>query len=99
MSHCEIHNQSSRRGKTVVLWLGVLQDHIVLYLNIAQSLIEFGMSVDGPHMYHNEKRCIHTLDQVQSEPGLYTETGTEASLRVGFSPGSIVSISWGRTDS
>ena len=33
-------------------------------------LIEFGMSSDGPHMYHNEKRCMHTVEQVQSGPGL-----------------------------
>ena len=35
-----------------------------------EPLIEFGMSADGPHMYHNEKRCIHTVEQVQSGPGL-----------------------------
>ena len=35
-------------------------------------LIEFGMSSDGPHMYHNEKRCMYTVEQVQSGPELGT---------------------------
>ena len=30
-----------------------------------QSLIEFDMSADGPHMYDNERRFMHTVDQVQ----------------------------------
>ena len=29
------------------------------------SLIEFDMSVDGPQMCHNEKSCIHIVEQVQ----------------------------------
>ena len=96
MCHCEIHDQCERRGKEVLLSLGFLQDHMVLYLNITpflaswrsylmdlnfvthrteqdtqtindpvcdpvNPLIEFGMSVDGPHMYHIEKRCRHTV--------------------------------------
>ncbi len=59
-----------RRRKSVVLSLGVLQDHIVLYREPVNPLIEFGMSADGPHMYHIEKLGMHTVEQVQSETGL-----------------------------
>ncbi len=48
-----------------------------------KPLIEIGMSTDGPQMYHNEKRCMHTVEQVQSESGLVhrlTEAGAEPSL-------------------
>ncbi len=28
------------------------------------------MSVDDPHINHNENRCMYTVEEVQSEPGL-----------------------------
>ena len=28
------------------------------------------MSVDDPHTNHNENRCMYTVEEVQSEPGL-----------------------------
>ena len=91
-----------------------------------KPLIEFGMSADGPQMYHNETSCMHTIEQVQAEPGVvhrgWSRTKSpisgrgkrsslerrliwlrkakdfQVSVRVGFSPGSIAAISWGRTD-
>ena len=41
MRHCEIHNQSSRRGKEVVLTLGFLRDHLVLNLNIIPFFVSY----------------------------------------------------------
>ena len=37
-----------------------------------KPLNEFGMSADGPHMYHIEKCGRRTVEQVQSEPELGT---------------------------
>ena len=33
-------------------------------------MIEFDMSGDGPRMYHIENLDLHTVEEVQSEPGL-----------------------------
>ena len=41
--------------------LGVFANHVVLYLNITPFFV---MSAHGPHMYHNEKRFMHTVEQV-----------------------------------
>jgi hypothetical protein len=52
MSHFEIHNQSSRRGKTVVLSLGFLEDHIVLHLNITPVLCQLQkLSYDTVYLF------------------------------------------------
>jgi hypothetical protein len=69
MCHREIHNQSVRRRKSVDMFLGFLQDYIVLCRAPVKPLIEFDMSIDDLHhdTNHNEKSCMHTGEEVQSE--------------------------------
>jgi hypothetical protein len=40
MGHGEIQDQSTRRRQTVSLFLGCLEDYVVLYLNITPVLYQ-----------------------------------------------------------
>ena len=75
MCHCEVHYQCSRRRKTVVLFLGLLQNNIVLRAykqpsrEKVKSLIEFGKSAHDHHMNRIEKKGKHIVERVLVEPG------------------------------